>query len=117
MFVKIKGQIVNLDLIKKISDVTPYKMWRPDLEAGDYHWMKTIPGGPKGEVEELNKTTNGTKEEQSYVVVYAVNIHHYQYEDVTRVVIGTSRIEARKIIENLIKELNENNSKIKEITA
>ena len=117
MFVKIKDQIVNLDLIKKISDVTPYIMWRPDLEAGDYHWMKTIPGGPKEEVKELNKTTNGTKEEQSYVVVYAVNIHHYQYEDVTRVVIGTSRIEARKIMEALVKKLNGNISKIEEITA
>ena len=117
MFVKIKGQIVNLDLIKKISEVTPYVMWRPDLEIEDYHWMKTISGGAKGEAEESNKTTNGTKEEQSYVVVYAVNIHHYQYEDVTRVVIGTSRIEARKMMEALVKRLNGNISGIEEITA
>ena len=121
MFVKIKGQIVNLDLIKKISEVTPYVMWRPDLEIEDYHWMKTISGGAKGEVEELNKTTNGTKEEQSYVVVYAINIYHYQRnrhdEDVTRVVIGTSRIEARKMMEALVKRLNGNISGIEEITA
>ena len=99
------------------SSFVPLVVSQSRSGAEDYHWMKPISGGVKGEVKELYKTTNGTKEEQSYVVVYAVNIHHYQYEDVTRVVIGTSRIEARKIMENLIKELNENNSKIKEITA
>lgn len=121
MFVKIKGQIVNLDLIKKISEVTPYKMWEMDLRVKDFHWMKEIEGGPKGEVEELNKATNGTKEEQSYVVVYAINIYHYQRnmydEDVTRVMIGTSRTEARKMMEALVKRLNGNISGIEEITA
>jgi len=121
MFVKIKGQIVNLDLIKKISDVTPYKMWEMDLRVKDFHWMKEIEGGPKGEVEEINKATNGTKEEQSYVVVYAINIYHYQRnmydEDVTRVMIGTSRTEARKMMEALVKRLNGNISGIEEITA
>ena len=121
MFVKIKDQIVNLDLIKKISDVTPYKMWEMDLKVKDFHWMKEIEGGPKGEIEELSKTTNGTKEEQSYVVVYAINIYHYQRnmygEDVTRIMIGTSRIEARKMMEALVKKLNGNISGIEEITA
>jgi len=121
MFVKIKDQIVNLDLVKKISDVTPYKMWEMDLKVKDFHWMKEIEGGSKGEIEELNKTANGTEKEREFIIVYAINIYHYQRnmydEDVTRIVIGTSRTEARKMMEALVKRLNRNISGIEEITS
>lgn len=121
MFVRIKGQIVNLDLIKRISDITPYKMFKSDLKVEDYHWMKIVSGGPNGEIEALNKTANGTENEREFTIVYVVDIHHYQRtrydEDITRIVIGTSRTEARKILEALVKRLNGNINGIEEITA
>lgn len=120
MFIKIKGQIVNLDLVKKISEVTPYRMYKYELKLEDYSWMKEIKG-PSEEAEFLLKSANGTEEERQVVVVYAINIHHFQRnrydEDVTRIVIGTSRIEARKMLEALVKKLNGNISGIEEITA
>ena len=68
MFVRIKGQIVNLDLIKRISDITPYKMFKSDLKVEDYHWMKIVSGGPNGEIEALNKTANGTENEREFTI-------------------------------------------------
>ena len=54
MFIKVKGQIVNLDLIKKISQVTPYRMFKFELEEEKYTLLSAFPAAITKTKSEIN---------------------------------------------------------------
>lgn len=126
MFVRIKDQIVNLDLIKKIGEVEAYSLHKSYYEEKDFHTLdrrdriKT----PNEEVRLLtlyasgvNISLNGNETQREYIIVYSINIYYLNENNPEMIVIGTSRTEARKILEALVKRLNGNINGIEEITA
>lgn len=119
MFVRIKDQIVNLDLIKKIGEVEAYSLHKSYYEEKDFHTLdrrdriKT----PNEEVRLLTLYANGNETQREYIIVYSINIYYLNENNPEMIVIGTSRTEARKILEALVKRLNGNINGIEEITA
>lgn len=114
MFVKLKDNFINLDLIKKVSDVKVYYALKTDFEEGDVVFYSEITSSEK-EARLLNQTINGSEQQRKYVVVYGFEITYLNEEEGERISIGTDRIEARKYLEAFIQFLNSNVSSIPEI--
>ena len=119
MFVRIKDQIVNLDLIKKIGEIEVNSLHKSYYEEKDFHTLdrRDRIKSSEEEIRLLTLYANGNETQREYMIVYSINIYYLNEHRPERVVIGENRIEARKILEALVKRLNGNINGIEEITA
>ena len=119
MFVRIKDQIVNLDLIKKIGEIEVNSIHKSYYEEKDFHTLdrRDRIKSSEEEIRLLTLYANGNETQREYMIVYSINIYYLNERRPERVVIGENRIEARKILEALVKRLNGNINGIEEITA
>lgn len=118
MFVRIKDQIVNLDLIKKIGEIEVNSLHKSYYEEKDFHTLdrRDRIKSPDEEIRLLTLFANG-EGRREYMIVYSINIYYLNERLPERIVIGENRTEARKMIEALVKRLNGNINGIEEITA
>jgi len=108
MFIKLRGNIVNLDLVKKISDVKAYRVLNGDT---DIHEIAES-------VEEarwLNDSVNGAEWQTQYTVLYGFEISYLREKYPERVITGESRIDARKYIDSFSNLINNNQPIIHEV--
>tara|TARA_B100000497_G_C7519831_1_gene315989 strand:- start:194 stop:553 length:360 start_codon:yes stop_codon:yes gene_type:complete len=119
MFVRIKDQIFNLDLIKKIGEIEVNSLHKSYYEEKDFHTLdrRDRIKSPDEEIRLLTLYANGNESQREYMIVYSINIYYLNEIHPERVVIGENRTEARKILEALVKRLNGNINGIEEITA
>ena len=119
MFIKIKDQIVNLDLIKKIGEIEVNSLHKSYYEEKDFHTLdrRDRIKSPDEEIRLLTLFANGDERQREYMIVYSINIYYLNERLPERIVIGENRTEARKMIEALVKRLNGNINGIEEITA
>jgi hypothetical protein len=114
MYIKLQDNIINLDLIKKVTDVKAYHVTRIDYKEGKLHYYHEI-GSAEEEASLLHKTTNGNQYQQEYIVVYGFEIHYLNEKWPQRVSLGTSRIDAEKYLEAFLTLLNNNQPIIHEV--
>lgn len=115
MYVKLKDNYINLDLIKKVSEIKAFHGSKRDYEEGDYAYISPIIGGDVEEARLLAISTNGTPQQQNYVVVYGFYIYYLGQEKREKILIGTNRNEAEKYLQAFMLELNNNITSVKEI--
>jgi len=114
MYIKLQNNIINLDLIKKVTGIKAYHVLRLDYEAGEIDYYYEI-GSVKEEVKFLDKTINGDEYQREYMVVYGFEIHYLNEKFPEKVITGTDRIEARKYLEAFTTLLNNNQPVIYEV--
>lgn len=114
MFVKLKDNYVNLDLIKKVTDVKAYYALKTDYEIYDIYYFSEIKS-PEEEAKLIHQSIHGTIEQQRYIVTYGFEIYRINEKHSERIITGTDRIEAGKYLESFIKFLNTNELTIPEI--
>ena len=114
MYVKLKNNYINLDLIKKVSEVKAYFATEYDYEEGKTWYYSEIKKADE-EARLLSTTTNGTPEQQMYVVVYGFEISYIGETQRERISIGTSRRDASKYLQSFMTLLNNNVTSVKEV--
>jgi len=114
MYIKLQNNIINLDLIKKVTDVKAYHVLRLDYEERNFEYYHEIRSAEE-EARLLDKTTNGNEYQKEYVVVYGFEIHYLNEKWPQKVSVGTDRIEARKFLEAFTTLLNNNQPVIHEV--
>jgi hypothetical protein len=114
MYIKLQNNIINLDLIKKVTEVKAYYVHGGDFEEGNTQFHHEI-GSSKEEARLLNLTINGDVDQTKYVVAYGFEIHYLNEKFPEKVITGTDRIEARKFLEAFATLLNNNQPIIHEI--
>ena len=114
MYIKLQNNIINLDLIKKVTEVKAYHVLGLDYEAGKLNYYHEI-GSAQEEAKLLDKTTNGNEYQKEYMVVYGFEIHYLNEKRPQKVSVGTDRIEARKFLEAFTTLLNNNQPVIHEV--
>ena len=114
MFVKLKDNYINLDLIKKVTDVKAYHVLKTDHEVHDIYYYMDI-NSPEEEAKLIHQSIHGTLEQQRYIVAYGFEIYRINEKHSERIIIGTERRETRKYLESFIKFLNTNELTIPEI--
>lgn len=110
MFIRLGNTLVNLDLIKELSEVEAH-FYTDDSEnlyhSKDY-WLDLKPMSSKEEVETIARIA--TEPDYTYKVMYCMSIHYLNEKYAKVVMLGFDRIEARKIREEFATLLNNNNS-------
>ena len=114
MYIKLQNNIINLDLIKKVTEVKAYHVHQGDFEEGNMQFHHEI-GSSKEEARLLNLTSTGDVDQKKYVVAYGFEIHYLNERSPEKVITGTDRIEARKFLEAFATLLNNNQPIIHEI--
>ena len=116
MYIKLQNNIINLDLIKKVTEVKAYHVLRQllDYEEGKLGYYREI-GSAQEEAKLLHKTTNGNEYQKECMVVYGFEIHYLNEKWPQKVSVGTDRIEARKFLEAFTTLLNNNQPVIHEV--
>ena len=114
MYVKLQNNIINLDLIKKVTEVKAYHVLKIDHEKGNKDYYHKIESA-EGEAQLLNQTTNGNDMQREYVVAYGFEIYYLNERFSEKVITGTNRHEAEKFLEAFIKFFNNNQLTIPEI--
>jgi len=114
MYIKLQDNIINLDLIKKVTEVKAYHVLRLHHEKGNKDYYNEIKSA-EGEAQLLSQTTNGNDMQREYVVAYGFEIHYLNERFPEKVITGTNRHEAEKFLEAFIKFLNNNQLTIPEI--
>jgi len=114
MYIKLQNNIINLDLIKKVTEVKAYHVLRLDYEERNLEYYHKI-GSAQEEASLLHKTTNGNKHQKEYTVAYGFEIHYLNEKWPQKVSVGTDRIEARKFLEAFTTLLNNNQPVIHEV--
>ena len=114
MYIKLKNNIINLDLIKKVTCVKAYHVTRLDYEAEDLLYYNEIRSAEE-EARLLDKTINGNEYQREYTVAYGFEIHYLNEKWPQKVSVGTDRIEARKFLEAFTTLLNNNQPVIHEV--
>ena len=108
MFIKLRGNIINLDLVKKISDVKAYRVLDGDTSIHEILEARE-------EARWLNDSINGTKWQTQYTVLYGFEISYLREKYPERIVTGKSRRDARKYIESFSNLINNNQPIIHEV--
>lgn len=108
MFIKLRGNIINLDLVKKISDVKAYLAINDDTNI-----REIVLAGE--EARWLNISVNGTEQQTQYTVLYGFEISYLKEKYPERVITGESRRDARKYIESFANLINNNQPIIHEV--
>jgi len=108
MFIKLRGNIINLDLVKKISDVKAYLAIEDDSII-----QEIVLAGE--EARWLNISVNGTEQQTRYTVLYGFEISYLKEKYPERVITGESRRDARKYIESFANLINNNQPIIHEV--
>tara|TARA_R110000823_G_scaffold31163_2_gene88930 strand:- start:210 stop:545 length:336 start_codon:yes stop_codon:yes gene_type:complete len=108
MFIKLRGNIINLDLVKKISDVKAYL-----IRDGDTSIHEILEA--REEARWLNISVNGTEQQTQYTVLYGFEISYLKEKYPERVITGESRRDARKYIESFSNLINNNQPIIHEV--
>ena len=103
MYIKLNDEIINLDLIKKISKVVPILSNGSDGERFD-----SIIKTQKEELRWLDISNTGDKFAQEYNVAYGFLIYHLNEQNPQRIKVGASRHDAEKAREALATLLNGN---------
>jgi hypothetical protein len=103
MYIKLNDEIINLDLIKKISKVVPILSNGSDGERFD-----SIIKTQKDELRWLDISNTGNKGQQEYNVAYGFLIYHLNEEGSQWIKVGASRNDAEKAREALGTLLNGN---------
>jgi hypothetical protein len=111
MFIKLQGNIINLDLVKKISDVKAYLAINDDTDI--YRYREIVLAGE--EARWLNISVNGTEQQTRYTVLYGFEISYLKEKYPERVITGESRRDARKYIESFANLINNNQPIIHEV--
>ena len=114
MYVKLKDNYINLDLIKKVTEIKAFHGSKTDYADGAYHYLSPI----INDIEEahlLALTTNGTPDQQKYVVTYGFYIYYIGQEKREKIIVGTNRRDAEKYLQAFMTELNNNVTSVKEI--
>jgi len=114
MYIKLKNNYINLDLIKKVSEVKAYYVDGYDYKEGSIQFYSEIRTADE-EACLLSTTTNGTPEEQMYVVVYGFEISYIGETKREIISIGTSRRDASKYLQSFMTLLNNNVTSVKEV--
>ena len=114
MYIKLQNNIINLDLIKKVTEVNAYHVLKLDHEKGNKDYYHKIESAER-EAQLLNQTTNGNDMQREYVVAYGFEIHYLNERFPEKVITGTDRIEARKFLEAFATLLNNNQPIIHEV--
>ena len=114
MYIKLQNNIINLDLIKKVTEVKAYHVLRLNYEERKLEYYHEI-GSAQEEASLLHKTTNGNKHQKEYTVAYGFEIHYLNEKQPQKVSVGTDRIEARKFLEAFTTLLNNNQPVIHEV--
>jgi hypothetical protein len=114
MYIKLQNNIINLDLIKKVSEVKAYHVLRLDYEEGNLHYYHEI-GSAQEEASLLHKTTNGNEYQREYMVVYGFEIHYLNEKWPQKVSVGTNRRDAKKFLDSFTTLLNNNQPVIHEV--
>lgn len=114
MYVKLKDNYINLDLIKKVTEIKSFHGTKTDYESGDYAYILPI-GSNTEEVRLLAITANGTPEQQKYVVVYGFYIYYLGQEKREKIIVGTSRRDANKYLQSFMTLLNNNVTSVQEV--
>ncbi len=114
MYVKLQNNFINLDLIKKITEVKAYYVYQRDFEEGKKQSYREI-GSLEEEVQVLYLIANGSEYHKKYVVAYGFEILYINKNCYEKVITGTNRHEAEKFLEAFIKYLNNNQLTIPEI--
>ena len=114
MYVKLQNNIINLDLIKKVTEVKAYHVLILDYEEGrkDYHFEIET---DEKEAQILNQTINGNEYQTEYMVAYGFEISYLNEPNPEKVITGVNRHEAKKFLEVFIQYLNNNQLTIPEI--
>jgi hypothetical protein len=114
MYVKLKDNFINLDTIKKVTEIRAYAVNRVEYENNNilYYFELT---DPKMEARWLDITVNGTTEQKKDIVIYGFETHYIGEKYPEKIITGTSRLEARKYLEAFIAYLNNNQTTIHEI--
>ena len=108
MFIKLRGNIINLDLVKKISDVKAYLAIEDDSII-----QEIVLAGE--EARWLNISVNGTEQQTRYTVLYGFEISYLKEKYPERVITGESRRDARKYIESFANLINNDQPIIHEV--
>ena len=114
MYIKLQNNIINLDLIKKVTEVKAYHVSRLAYEEGMLHYYNEI-GSAEEEAKLLDKTINGDEYQREYMVAYGFEIYYLNEKWPQKVSVGTDRIEARKFLEAFATLLNNNQPVIYEV--
>ena len=114
MYIKLQNNIINLDLIKKVTEVNAYHVLRLDHEKGNKDYYRKIESDER-EAQLLNLTTNGNDMQREYVVAYGFEIHYLNEKFPEKIITGADRIEARKFLEAFTTLLNNNQPVIHEV--
>jgi hypothetical protein len=96
MYIKLNDEIINLDLIKKISKVVPILSNGSDIKT------------QKEELRWLDISNTGDKFAQEHNVAYGFLIYHLNEQNPQRIKVGASRHDAEKAREALATLLNGN---------
>ncbi len=107
MFVKLNESIINLDLVKEISEVVAYV--EGDDEPENYHYVIRDP------VEIAHWLTKAAKEGSEYRVRFGFKIYYLEEKFPKHVKVSQHRHEADRAREELATLLNGNQSVIHEI--
>ena len=114
MYIKLQNNIINLDLIKKVTEVNAYHVLKLDHEKGNKDYYYKIESVER-EAQLLNQTTNGNDMQREYVVAYGFEIYYLNERFPEKIITGTDRMEARKFLEAFIKLINNNQPIIHEV--
>jgi alpha-ketoglutarate-dependent taurine dioxygenase len=114
MYVKLQNNFINLDLIKKVTEVKAYYVHQRNFEEGKKQSHREI-DSLKEEADILYLITNGNEYHKKYVVAYGFEISYINEKYFEKVITGTNRHEAEKFLEAFIKYLNNNQLTIPEI--
>jgi len=101
-YIKLNDEIINLDLIKKISKVVPILSNGSDGERFD-----SIIKTQKDELRWSDISNTGDKQQQ-YNVAYGFLVYHLNEQNPQRIKVGASRHDAEKAREVLATLLNGN---------
>jgi hypothetical protein len=114
MYAKLKDNYINLDLIKRVTDVKSFHGYKRDYEDGDYQYLSPIINDTE-EARLLALTTNGTPDQQGYVVAYGFYIYYIGQEKREKIIVGTNRREASKYLQSFMTLINNNVTSVKEV--
>ncbi len=112
MIVKLNDRIINLDLVKEVSEITAYLVnEKRDGNSGYIHIIRT----KKDIVRWLDISNTGTESQQEYEVIFGFQIFYLEEKYPKHVKVSLHQSEARKAREAFATLLNNNNPVIHEV--